>query len=57
MDGTVIVDDLPIVNRVYYSSSSYIWISSQLGGGEWIDCKWTATPRKSTAQSQRDEQT
>jgi hypothetical protein len=44
-----------IVNRVYTArKDNEIIITSNVGNGDWIQCKWTTTQRKNTTDFKRE---
>jgi hypothetical protein len=58
MYGIIDIANPPLLNRVYYSSYSYlnqIELQSGINKGDWIDCKWTTIPEEITPNSKRDE--
>ena len=47
------MDFPPIVNRLYTSATyGKISITSELGDGDWINCKWTTTPKINKTEAQ-----
>jgi hypothetical protein len=58
MYGIIDIANPPLLNRVYYSSYSYlnqIELQSGINKEDWIDCKWTTIPEEITPNSKRDE--